>query len=45
MGVQERRYTTRLRQRGAFIPSQHVPSALTEALHAGPRSRVPGTIE
>ena len=34
MGVQERHYTTRLRQRGAFIPSQHGPSALTEALHA-----------
>ena len=34
MGVQERNYTTRLRQHGAFIPSQHIPSALTEALHA-----------
>ena len=37
MGVRERHYTTRLRQRGAFIPSQHVPSALTEALHAAVR--------
>ena len=34
MGVQERHYTTGLRQHGAFIPSQHIPSALTEALHA-----------
>ena len=37
MGVREQHYTTRLRQRGAFIPSQHVPSALTEALHAAVR--------
>ena len=37
MGVRERHYTTRLRQRSAFIPSQHVPSALTEALHAAVR--------
>ena len=37
MGVRERHYTTRLRQRGAFIPSQHVPLALTEALHAAVR--------
>ena len=31
MGVREQHYTTHLRQRRAFIPSQHVPSALTEA--------------
>ena len=37
MGVQEQHYTTRLRQRCAFIPSQHVPSALTEALHGAIR--------
>ena len=37
MGVGERHYTTRLRQRRAFIPSQHVPLALTEALHAAVR--------
>ena len=34
MGVRERHYTTRLRQCGAFIPSQHIPLALINALHA-----------
>ena len=34
MGVRELQYTMCLRQGSAFIPSQHVPLALTEALHA-----------
>ena len=57
MRVRERHYTTRLRQRGAFIPSQHVPSGSYQSPAScrplshrtrpspGPRSRVPGTVK
>ena len=57
MGVLEQHYTMHLRQRSAFIPSQHVPSGSYQSPaccrpsshrmrpHPGPRSRVPGTVE
>ncbi|PFX12181.1 putative DNA polymerase [Stylophora pistillata] len=40
MGVRERHFTTRLRQRGAFIPPQHLATAITDALHATVRSLI-----